>query len=105
MSSTRIPGEIYLAQPATDHSQPACPVGRFSRHFTHLKSGEQVQDRTLLLSTILADAINLGLTRMAQSCPGATYSKLSWLQAWHIRDSQVLVELLKAAPAHCALAE
>ena len=33
-----------------------------------------------------ADAINLGLSKMADSCPGATYAKLTWLQAWHIRD-------------------
>ena len=58
----------------------------FTRQFTHLKSGDTVEDRTLLLSTILADGINLGLTKMAESCPGATYAKLSWLQAWHIRD-------------------
>ncbi|ROI49085.1 hypothetical protein BFD22_25930 [Escherichia coli] len=44
----------------------------FSRHFTH--------------SAILGDAINLGLTKMAESSPGLTYAKLSWLQAWHIRD-------------------
>ncbi|HAY2774751.1 TPA: transposase, partial [Escherichia coli] len=35
---------------------------------------------------ILGDAINLGLTKMAESSPGLTYAKLSWLQAWHIRD-------------------
>ena len=58
----------------------------FTRHFVHLKSAAQVQDRTLLLSAILADAINLGLTKMAESSPGANYAKLSWLQAWHIRD-------------------
>ncbi len=75
----------------------------FTRHFTHLKSGEQVQDRTLLLSAILADAINLGLTKMAESCPGATYSKLSWLQAWHIRDetySAGLADLVNAQLRH-----
>ena len=75
----------------------------FTRHFTHLKSGEQVQDRTLLLSTILADAINLGLTKMAESCSGATYSKLSWLQAWHIRDetySAGLADLVNAQLRH-----
>ena len=75
----------------------------FTRHFTHLKSGEQAQDRTLLLSTILADAINLGLTKMAESCPGATYSKLSWLQAWHIRDetySAGLADLVNAQLRH-----
>jgi len=58
----------------------------FTRHFVHLKDGEPVKDRTLLLSAILADAINLGLTKMAESCPGATYAKLAWLQAWHVRD-------------------
>jgi len=47
----------------------------------------------------LADAINLGLTKMAESCPGTTYAKLSWLQAWHVRDetySAALAELVNA---------
>jgi len=58
----------------------------FTRHFVHLKDGAPVKDRTLLLSAILADAINLGLTKMAESCPGTSYAQLTWLQAWHIRD-------------------
>ncbi len=58
----------------------------FTRHFTHLKNGMMAEDRHLLLTTILADAINLGLSKMAESCPGTTYARLSWLQAWHIRD-------------------
>jgi hypothetical protein len=58
----------------------------FTRHFVNLKSGDPTKERTLLLSAILADAINLGLTKMAESSPGTTYSKLSWLQAWHIRN-------------------
>ncbi|MGL4713919.1 MAG: Tn3 family transposase, partial [Shewanella sp.] len=33
----------------------------FTRHFTHLKTGDVAKDKTLLLTTILADAINLGL--------------------------------------------
>ena len=58
----------------------------FTRHFTHLKTGDTNKDKTLLLTVILADAINLGLQKMAESCPGTTYAKLSWLQAWYIRD-------------------
>jgi TnpA family transposase len=58
----------------------------FSNHFAHLKTGDTAKDKTLLMTTILADGINLGLTKMAESCPGTTYAKLSWLQAWHIRD-------------------
>ena len=71
----------------------------FTRHFTHLKTGDTAKDKTLLLTTILADGINLGLTKMAESCPGTTYAKLSWLQAWHIRDetySTALGELVNA---------
>ncbi|GGO84052.1 hypothetical protein GCM10011348_29400 [Marinobacterium nitratireducens] len=49
----------------------------FTRHFTHLKSGDLTKNKRLLLTTILADAINLGLTKMAESCPGTTYAKLS----------------------------
>ncbi len=74
----------------------------FSRHFTHLKDGAEAKDRTLLLSAILGDAINLGLTKMAESSPGLTYAKLSWLQAWHIRDetySAALAELVKGSDA------
>ena len=71
----------------------------FTRHFTHIKNGEQASDKILLLTAILSDAINLGLTKMAEACPGTTYAKLSWLQAWHIRDetySAALAELVNA---------
>jgi len=71
----------------------------FSRHFTHIKSGDTAGDKMMLLTAVLADAINLGLTKMAESCPGTTYAKLSWLQAWHIRDetySAALADLVNA---------
>ena len=75
----------------------------FSRHFKHLKSGATAEDQHLLLTTILADAINLGLSKMAESCPGVTYAKLTWLQAWHIRDetySAALAELVNHQYRH-----
>jgi len=75
----------------------------FTRHFTHLKSGDLAKDKNLLLTTILADAINLGLTKMAESCPGTTYAKLAWLQAWHTRDETygaALAELVNAQFQH-----
>jgi TnpA family transposase len=40
---------------------------------------------------------------MAESCPGVKYAKLSWLQAWHIRDetySAALAELVNAQSQH-----
>lgn len=40
----------------------------FTRHFTHLKNPlTRPQDNRLLLTAILADGINLGLTKMAES--------------------------------------
>jgi TnpA family transposase len=71
----------------------------FTEQFTHMKTGDIAKDKTLLLTTILGDGINLGLTKMAESCPEVTYSKLSWLQAWHIRDetySSALATLVNA---------
>ena len=40
---------------------------------------------------------------MAESCPGTTYAKLAWLQAWHVRDetySAALAELVNAQSQH-----
>lgn len=72
----------------------------FTHHFTHLKNNNvRPKDRRLLLTTILADGINLGLTKMAESCPGATKSSLEGIQAWYIRDetySAALAELVNA---------
>lgn len=71
----------------------------FTRHFTHIKTGREATDKQMLLTAILADAINLGLTKMAESCPGTSYAKLSWLQAWHVRDetySAALADLVNA---------
>src|SRR6476660_2491756 len=69
----------------------------FTRYFVHLKTGEPAKDQTLLLTAILADATNMGLAKMAESCPGTSLSKLSWLLAWHIRDesySKALAEIV-----------
>ena len=69
----------------------------FTRHFTHLRNDTLAKDRSALLTVILADAINLGLTKMAEACPGSTFNKLDTLRAWHIRDetySKSLAELV-----------
>ena len=69
----------------------------FTRHFTHLRSGELARDRSMLLTVILADAINLGLAKMAEACPGTTFHKLDSLRAWHVREetySKALAEIV-----------
>lgn len=58
----------------------------YTDHFTHLKNDRPPENKSLLLTAILADAINLGLTNMAEACPGTSYFKLASMQAWHIRE-------------------
>ena len=65
----------------------------------HTKTGEPAENRTRLLSIVLANGINLGLTRMAESSPGASYDQLLWLSAWHVGDETydaALAELVNA---------
>lgn len=71
----------------------------FTRHFTHLKNNNiRPKDGRLLLTTILADGINLALTtKMVEACPRVTKSSLEDILAWYIRDetySAVLAELV-----------
>jgi TnpA family transposase len=71
----------------------------FTEQFIHQKTRDVAEDKNLLLTVILSDAINLGLSKMSESCPGTNYSKLAWLQSWHIRDetySAALAELTNA---------
>jgi hypothetical protein len=52
-----------------------------------LKAQQPCEDRTLLLTAILADAINLGVTKMAEACPGTIARKLDWLASLLQRPS------------------
>ena len=74
----------------------------FSQAFVHLKTDAPAKDRTRLLSAVLADGINLGLTRMADSSPDASYDQLSWLQAWHVRDETYAAALAVLVDAQLA---
>ena len=54
--------------------------------FTHLHSGLPADDRRVVLTAVLADATNLGLTRMAEACSVASYRQLAWTVGWHVRE-------------------
>jgi hypothetical protein len=53
-----------------------------------------------LLTTILADGINLGLSRMAEACRGATLRQLAWVHDWHIRKETYAAALSRLINAH-----
>jgi hypothetical protein len=65
----------------------------FTDCFTHLRSGETVADPRILMAGLLADGLNLGLTRMAEACTIASLGQLAWAADWHIRDETYALAL------------
>ena len=76
----------------------------FSRHFTHLHSGDPAKDREALLACLLAEATNLGLTKMADATPGMTRTRLSWVSDWYVRDDCFTKALAEIVNYHHRLA-
>jgi TnpA family transposase len=67
--------------------------------FTHLHTGLPADDPRVVLTAVLADATNLGLSRMAEACSVASRHKLAWTAGWHLREDtyrQALATLVNA---------
>ena len=58
----------------------------FADRFAHLRTGVPPDDARALMTAVLADATNLGLTRMARSSGAFSHSRLLWVAEWHVRD-------------------
>jgi TnpA family transposase len=58
----------------------------FADRFAHLRTGAPPDDARALMTTVLADATNLGLTRMSRSAGAFSHSRLLWIAEWHVRD-------------------
>ena len=65
----------------------------FTDCFTHLRTGEIAADPQVLMASLLADGLNLGLTRMAEACSIASLGQLAWTADWHIRDETYALAL------------
>lgn len=61
--------------------------------FTHLRTGETAGNPQILIASLLADGLNLGLTRMAEACSIASLGQLAWTSEWHIRDETYALAL------------
>jgi TnpA family transposase len=66
---------------------------RFPDCFTHLRTGENTADERVLMAGLLADGLNLGLTRMAEACSIASLGQLAWISDWHIREETYALAL------------
>ena len=74
-----------LAEVATWTLFPDC--------FTHLRTGATAPDSRALMAGLLADGLNLGLTRMAEACSIASLGQLVWTSDWHIREETYALAL------------
>jgi TnpA family transposase len=75
----------------------------FADAFTNLRTGEACDNENALLASILADATNLGLTRMADASQGVTRDELIWTAGAFIRPETYQAALARIIDAHHAL--
>lgn len=75
----------------------------FAAAFTNLRTGERCDNENALLAAILADATNLGLTRMAAASHGVTRDQLIWTADAYIRPETYKAGLTCIINAHHAL--
>jgi hypothetical protein len=65
----------------------------FTEAFTHLRTGVPCIDRVGLLNVLLAEGLNLGLSKMAGATNSHDYFQLSRLSRWHV-ESEAMVRAL-----------
>ena len=93
---------LYRMLPSVRVTELLAEVDRwtsFSSTFTHLHSGLPAEDRRVVLTAVLADGTNLGLSRMAEACSIASRQQLVWTAGWHLREEtyrQALAILVNA---------
>jgi len=96
----RFAERVYAKLPRTKITDLLVEVDRwtgFTEQFTHLRTGQPTQEKQALLTVILSDGINLGLTRMAEACPGTSAHQLIWTADWYVREecySRALAEII-----------
>jgi TnpA family transposase len=78
-------------------------VTGFTDAFTHLRTGAPCKDRVGLLNVLLAEGLNLGLSKMAEATNTHDYSQLSRLSRWHIESDAINRALAMVIKAQSAL--
>ena len=77
-------------------------VTGFTACFTHLRTGSPAADRAALLAAVLADGINLGLSRMADATRGLSYHHLVNVAQWHVSEDNYASARAAIVEAHHA---
>ena len=78
----------------------------FTKHFTHLKTGDPAKDVEPILAAILADGTNLGLAKMADASAekvdgrNLTFRRLAWADDWHLSEENYRKALAEIVNVH-----
>ncbi|NJO36362.1 MAG: Tn3 family transposase [Rhizobiales bacterium] len=75
----------------------------FTEAFSHLRTGAPCKDRIGLLNVLLAEGINLGLSKMAEASNTHDYFQLSRLSRWHVESEAINRALATVIEGQAAL--
>lgn len=84
--------DLYSRLPAvriTDLLQETDGDIGFTDAFTHLHTGAPCKDQTGMLTVLLAEGLNLGLSKMAEATSTHDYFQLSRLSRWHVESEAI----------------
>ncbi len=101
--------DLYRRRPAvriTDMLLEVDAATGFTDAFTHLRTGPPCKDRIGLLNVLLAEGLNLGLSKMAEASNTHDFFQLSRLSRWHIESEPMnrVLAMVIAAPAQLPMA-
>ncbi len=75
----------------------------FTEAFTHIRTGAPCTDRIGLLTVLLAEGLNLGLSKMAEATSTHDYFQLSRISRWHVEGDALNSALAMVIKAQSAL--
>jgi TnpA family transposase len=75
----------------------------FTEAFTHLRTGVACKDKIGLLNILLAEGINLGLSKMAEATNTHDYWQLMRLSRWHVESEGINAALAIVIQAQAKL--
>ncbi|WP_057460922.1 Tn3 family transposase [Pseudovibrio sp. POLY-S9] len=73
----------------TDILQDVAEVTGFTEAFTHLRTGTPCKDIIGLLTVLLGEGLNVGLSKMAAATADHEYSQLSRLSRWFVENDAI----------------
>lgn len=79
----------YRMLPAIRITDVLSQVARWTgltQHFGHVSTGLPPTNERAFLATLIAEATNLGMSRMAEVCGAASRRALLRMQTWHMRE-------------------